>query len=274
MTFHWRFLLVLAALALAPELQPAHAAQPGDFQPGRQFFCTFAGTPADCGFFQQAKAPDRAVVAGIGRDGGRAVRLRTLPGDTHVYGSDRAERSDLALSEEASECAQGREAWWAHSVLFPDDYVPPPARGWGVVFDFHHTGRSGQANFHVDAAPEPVGLRLRGYGGAAVDGGHYEVELGPVRRNVWYDFVYHVRWSSGPDGYFIAWVNGAKKLEHRGPTLYAGMGCYLKLANYHSASGRPSSVLHDRVVRGSTPESVSLTPLEGVEFNTRLGRQP
>ena len=268
-TLSWR--LVLALAAVAPAMHGVQAAQPGPFQPGRQFYCTFVTSPADCGFFQQAKAPDRAVVAGTGREGGRAVRLRTLPGDTHVFGSDRAERSDLALSEEVTECSQGREAWWAHSVLFPDDYVAPLARGWGVVFDFHHTGRDGQANFHVDAAPE--GLRLRGYGGPVVNGGLYEVELGPVRRNVWYDFVYHVRWSSGPDGYFIAWVNGVKKLEHRGPTLYAGMGCYLKLANYHSGSGRPSSVLHDRVIRGATPESVALTPLEGVEAQVRVGVQ-
>jgi hypothetical protein len=47
------------------------------------------------------------------------------------------------------------------------------------------------------------------------------------------------------------------KLEHRGPTLYAGQGCYLKLANYHTpvcdpypgCTGPASSVIHDRVIR-------------------------
>ena len=55
--------------------------------------------------------------------------------------------------------------------------------------------------------------------------------VGPVVKDQWYDFVYHVKWSSGTDGYFQAWVNGVLKLDHRGPTLYQGYGVYLKLAN-------------------------------------------
>lgn len=260
------WLAALAALAAGLPVAPAARAQDAaaTARPAAEFFCRFWRSPSDCGFYHQAKAPGRAQLVRDPRTGGYAVRLRTEPGDSHVYGSGRAERSDLALSEEATACSEGREAWWAHSILFPDDYVAPPAGGWGVVFDFHHSGPTGQANFHVDAAPEPVGLRLRGYGGPVVDGGHYEVVLGPVRRNVWYDFVYHVKWSSGPDGWFTAWVNGVKRLEHRGPTLYAGMGCYLKLANYHSAFGRASSVVHARIVRGSSPEAVSLGPLEAL----------
>jgi hypothetical protein len=257
--------LLLAALAATLSwTQDARAQSESGYAPRPAFHCTFSRTPADCGFFQQAKSPARAMLLPLGRERGYAVRLLTEPGDSNVYGSGKAERSDLALTPEATDCTQGREAWWAHSVMFPDDYVAPPAGGWGVVFDFHHTGLTGQANFHVDAAPEPVGLRLRGYGGPKVDGGHYEVVLGPVRRNVWYDFVYHVRWSSGQDGWFRAWVNGVKRLDHRGPTLYAGQGCYLKLANYHSAFGRASSVIHDRIVRGAIAEAVALTPLEGV----------
>ena len=81
-------------------------------------------------------------------------------------------------------------------------------------------------------------------------------------RNQWYDFVYHVKWSSGSDGFMHAWVNGQKKLTHFGPTLYAGMGCYLKLANYHDPFGKASSVIHDRVRRGSSAADVSLTPLQ------------
>jgi hypothetical protein len=127
--------------------------------------------------------------------------------------------------------------------------------------DFHHTGSSGQANFHVDAMP--FGLRLRGYGGTQ-DANKYEVSLGPVVKNQWYDFVYHVKWSSGSDGFMYAWVNGVQKLAHKGPTLYSGLGCYLKLANYHDAFGSSSSVIHDRVVRGTSPAAVSLTPLQGV----------
>ena len=262
-------LVAIAAVVLGLLLYPAFEAG-GSKSPGAEFFCGFSVTPGDCGFSEQAKVPGRATLVKIARAGGRGVRLRTEPGDHDVAGSGSAERNDLALSEAATGCREGAEQWWAHSVLFPDDYVAPPqsrpggAWHWGVVFSFHHSGSKGQANFHVDAMPDPIGLRLRGYGGERVDAGEYEVVLGPVQKNRWYDFVYHVRWSSGPDGFFNAWVNGVPKLAHYGPTLYAGQGCYLKLANYHTGFGKPSSVIHDRVVRASTPEAVALTPLQGL----------
>lgn len=218
------------------------------------FSCSFESSPTDCGFREQAKVP-RATLVNVSREGNRAVRLRTESGDTNVNGSSYAVRNDLTLSQADTGCYEGAEQWWAHSILFPSDYVVPPS--WGVAFNFHHTGSTGQANFHVDAAS--FGLRLRGFGGTQ-DAGRYQVDLGPVVRNQWYDFVYHVKWTSGADGLFSAWMNGIHVLNHRGPTLYAGMGCYLKLANYHT--GGASSIIHDRVRRGSTAEAVAIGPLD------------
>jgi len=195
------------------------------------------------------------------------VRLHTEPGDSNVNNSGTAERDDLSTSQSATDCYEGHEQWWAHSILFPDDYVIPPAGAtwnWGVVMDFHHTGPTGQANFQVVSLP--TGLVFQGFGGPTVanspsDPGFYGASIGPVTKNAWYDFVYHVKWSSGSDGYFYAWVNGVQKLAHTGPTLYSGQGCYLKLANYHTAVGLPVSVIHDRVIRGTSAAAVALTPL-------------
>jgi hypothetical protein len=205
-------LLRSAAFALL-----AIAAWPAASQPVSgevRFFCSFENSPTECGFREQAKVPGRATLVNFGRHGGSAVRLHTEPDDTEVSGSRQWTRNDLTLRRSASYCNQGQEEWWAHSILFPDDYV---ASSLGVVMDFHHSGATGQANFHVDALPNPGGLRFRGYGGANVDGGRYMAPIGPIMKNVWYDFVYHVRWSSDSDGFFIAWVNGRKKLDHRGP---------------------------------------------------------
>jgi hypothetical protein len=237
-----------------------------------KFSCTFTATPADCGFEEQAKVAGRASIVSIGRDGGTAVRLHTKPGDTDVAGSSNSERNDLWLSQSESDGYEGREQWWAHSILFPDDFAIPTWQMY-VVFDFHHTGSSGGANFHVESDRVNGGLRFSGYGGPNVNGGNYTAPITDrIERNKWYDFVYHVKWSSGPDGYFDAWVNGVKKLSHRGPTLYTGQGVYLKLANYHTpvcnpypgCTGPASSVIHDRVIRGTSPLAVSLGPLEGV----------
>ena len=120
-------------------------------------------------FYEQAKAPRASIVSGVARDGATSVRLHTEPGDSYVFGSGAAERDDLSLSQAATGCYAGQEQWWAHSILFPDDYVAPPAPTpgnwtWGVVFDFHNTTNGGgQANFQINAMSD--GLSFQGYAG-------------------------------------------------------------------------------------------------------------
>ena len=230
------------------------------------FFCTFQSTPTDCGFQEQGKAP-RASIVGLGRDGGTAVRLRTEPGDNNVAGSGTMERNDLWLTEADTDGYEGREHWWAHSLMLPNDFAMPTWHVY-VLMDFHQTAGPGQANFHL--LLENGALAFRGFGGTP-GGGAFGAVIGTPQNNVWYDFVYHVKWSSGDDGFFIAWVNGVKKLEHRGPTKYTGQNVYLKLANYHTpvcnpfpgCTGPGSSVIHDRVVRGRSALEVSPVPLQG-----------
>ncbi|MDP2324958.1 MAG: heparin lyase I family protein [Gammaproteobacteria bacterium] len=245
-----------------------------DTRDGVTFSCLFRSAPTDCGFREQSKRAGRASLVNVA--GMHGVRLQTRPGDSSVRGSRDAERTDLALSQQASDCHQGREHWWAHSILFPDDYVAPPEStestwNWGVVVNFHNSAPGpGQANFQVMAMPvtaispdRPTGLSFQMAWGDQVSPSTYNATIGPVVKNEWYNFVYHVRWSSQSDGFFDAWVNGMKTMTYRGPTLYPEQGCYFKLANYHSAFGKPTSVIHARVIRGLTARAVSLGPLEG-----------
>ena len=249
----------------APGTPPGGSGGPTSTPTTASFSCDFPNTPTDCGFVLQAAATDRAMIVGPGRTGPTAVQLTTEPGDINLFGSGAAERADLELPPSSAYCNQGQEEWWAHSVMFPSGYVVPVldllVSNWGVVFDFHHTGPTGQANFQVVSLP--TGLELWVAGGATVvtgrtDPGFYRVPIGPVQFDAWYDFVYHVLWSSGSDGYFQAWLNGNQVMNFSGPTLYAGQSCYLKLANYHSALGLPVSVIHSRVVRGSSAAAVQL----------------
>jgi hypothetical protein len=262
-----------AGLSAAP-LPPAPISA-APISSAASFSCTFASSPTDCGFSEQAKVPGRASLVNFGRDGTTAVRLHTEPGDSNTFGSGTHERNDLSLSQQATDGYQGSEYWFAHSILFPDDFEIPPMStetswNWAAVFGWHHTASTGQGNFTVFVYPNtaitpnrPTGINFRGYGGTQ-DQGEFNAYVGPLVKNVWYDYVYHIRWSSGGDGFFEAWVNGVKKLSHRGPTLYSGLGVYLKPANYHTPTGNPSSVIHDRILRGSTALSVSPGPLEGV----------
>jgi Polysaccharide lyase/Carbohydrate binding module (family 6)/Bacterial Ig domain len=235
---------------------------------GADFFCSFENSPTDCGFREQAKVSGRAtLVDNPRRHGGKAVRLHTEPGDTNVSGSGtNGHRNDLTLGQVLTDCYAGKEQWWAHSLLLPNDFIAPS--GGAVIANFHQTGSFGQANFQIAARPD--GLTFYGAGGANVvtssdQPGVYIKKIGPIVKNQWYDFVYHVKWSSGSDGFMNAWVNGVQVVAHRGPTLYTGQGCYLKLANYHMPVGQGQSVIHDRVVRGKSAAAVSLTPLQGMQ---------
>ena len=138
----------------------------------QQFFCTFTTSPTDCGFIEQAKVPGRASIVPIGRDGTTSVRLHTEPGDNNVAGSGDMERDDLYLSVPGTADPlvfnQGEEHWWAHSILFPNDFAIPTWQMY-VVSDFHHTGATGQANFQINFqaqldTTQPGNLIFRGFG--------------------------------------------------------------------------------------------------------------
>src|SRR6266403_290410 len=255
--------IAVAIFVLAP---PPASAQ---ISPNATWSCTFANSPTDCGFYLQAAASSRATITNPGRDGPTAAELTTQPGDSGLFGSGTAERADVDLGISASYCNEGQEEGWAHSIMFPQSYVVPPAGAvwnWGVVFDFHHTGPTGQPNFQI--ASLPTGLEFWVSGGPTVvngptDPGFHRAAIGPVTKNVWYDFMYHVKWSSGSDGFFQAWLNGQQLMNYSGATLYVGQSCYLKLANYHTPLGVAIPVIHSRVVRGTTQAQVQLPSSPG-----------
>ncbi len=269
----------IVTLATAPPA-PAQPPPTQSFQTSAaDFACVFNALPA-CGFVEQGKVSGRASLTTLSRAGGLALRLHTEPGDTDVVYSGAMERDDVYLARPGTAdpemYGEGVEQWWAHSILFPDDFTLPTSYTGYVVFDFHNTGNApGQANFHVAFEPwdditQPGLMRFIGYGGAAAT--RYDAVIGQVQKNFWYDFVYHVRWSSASDGFIEAWVNGRLVLSHRGPTLYPGQNVYLKLANYHMpvcnwypgcVGDQASSVIHDRIMRGTTAKAVSAGPLEG-----------
>jgi len=250
-----------AAIFVLTPLQPAHA----QISPNAVWSCEFTNSPTDCGLYLQAAASTRATLVGPGRDGPTAVQLTTQPGDINIAGSGSNERADLTLSPSSTYCNQGQDEWWAHSLMFPPGYVPPPVASvwnWGALFDFHNSAAGGgQPNFMVYATP--TGLELHMAGGANTvnlpsDPGYYSIAIGPITKNVWYDFVYHVKWSSGSDGLFQAWLNGKQVMNYSGPNLYVGQSCYLKIANYHTALGVPVSVVQSRVVMAHTQADVQI----------------
>lgn len=246
----------------APTPVPTPAPQPA---PSYQFYCDFSRPWQDYGFTEHAKVPGRATLVKVG--GVSAVRLHTESGDNNVNGSNAAERCDLRLSNAASDAREGREWWFAHSVLFPDDFIDQPEStlstwNWGSVFNWHDDADDGgsQGPLQLMMMPRtaispdrPTGLHFQVYGGNSGNSRLGDFPVAPIVRNKWYNFVYHVKWTASAAGFADGWLNGKQFMAHKGPTLHAGNGAYVKLANYHSAHGKPSSVIHARVIRSAEP---------------------
>ncbi len=63
--------------------------------------------------------------------------------------------------------------------------------------------------------------------------GNKTYDLGPVEKDKWLDFVYHINWSYGSDGVVEVWKNGQKVVDHRGPNSYNDPGVpYFKFGIY------------------------------------------
>src|SRR5258708_39396501 len=82
-----------------------------------EYHCGFERSWSECGFTAQAKAADRVTL--VMRSGVPAGRLRTERGDEAIAGSGNAERADLALTTEATDCAEGKASSWGRSLLCP-----------------------------------------------------------------------------------------------------------------------------------------------------------
>jgi len=219
--------------------------------------CDFEGTY--CGMVEQSKVEPkrRSKFVAVARNGRQAIELTTLPGDDQVHGSGSWERDDLQLAASRDYCNEGDDEWWAFSVLFPDGYSESVL---GDVMDFHANSSHGQPNLNLVAKGDR--LILHGFYGDVDTPGEFQEDVGEIHRNRWYDFVIHVEWSSKEDGHMAVWVNGRRVLVHNGPTLYPHLACYLKLANYHVPTRKPSSIIFDRVIRGTSAAAVAPGKLE------------
>jgi chitodextrinase len=250
-----------AAPASAQLVTPT--ADPGNIS----YSCTFAVSAYACNMFEEsAVTPGRSTVVTPGADGSTSLRLHTEPGDNNVFGSNANERDDVSITQAMTNCYEGQTMWYAHSMLFPSDFVLP--NNWLVVFDFHNSSPGpGQANLEIDVGSNG-NMQFSGYGGVVPyptwRSPDYTAPIGTLQLNTWYNFVYNAKWSSNTDGFMKVWLNGNLILSYNGPTIYSGQGCYLKLANYHTPNGLPESVIFDRVVVGNTAASVTSMALQGV----------
>lgn len=194
------------------------------------------------------------VVRSPRHQGNYAARFIVRPGDNPLPGASGERAEAYAWTRES----EGKESWWKWSTYFPTGFRPNTGSAWNVFTQWHQTAHTcpSPVAFEVNAYGSPWKLRLH------VDGGSINLStcqpasertwnFAALRRNKWYTFVFHVRWSAKRSvGFVQLWVNGNIKIRKTYvPTLYAGQGVNVRQGFYRGKSSKTTVIYHDGLRR-------------------------
>lgn len=148
-----------------------------------------------------------------------SLRFELRKDDEPVSGSVRAEITGKGYKNE--------ERWYGFRMRLEDWEMDEAGEH---VIQWHPNDSRGSANLALWTSSGVYTLVISPHGN---DNRYYE--LGPVVPNVPVDFVFHVKWTRGKDGFIEVWKDGKyvtstqnnKTLPYRGITTWNG--CYLKL---------------------------------------------
>jgi hypothetical protein len=200
----------------------------------------------------QAERGDAVIVRSPVRQGHYAARFIVRPGDNPIgMSGERAEVYSLTAEKE------GTESWWRWSTYFPTGFRPNRNSSWNVFTQWHHTGEScpTPVSFEVNNYSSPARLRLRVWGGRLSSSCQPDSkrvwDFAVLRRNRWYNFTFHVKWSSAKStGFVQLWVNGLLKIpKTHVADLYRGQGVYVKQGFYRGRSNLTTTIFHDGLRR-------------------------
>jgi hypothetical protein len=200
----------------------------------------------------QADPGDATIVRSPVHQGRFAARFIVRPGDNPIGMT--GERAEVYWTTGEHE---GTESWWAWSTYFPTGFRPNPNSSWNIFTQWHHTGGTctNPVSFEVNNYSSPARLRLRVWGGRLASDCQPSFRrvwnFAILRRSRWYNFVFHVKWSSSRSiGFVKLWVNGRVKIpKTHVANLYRGQGVYVKQGFYRGSSRLTTTIYHDGLRR-------------------------
>jgi hypothetical protein len=191
------------------------------------------------------------VVMGNAREGKYAMRSRLTPQSPVKY------RTEVSIASEELDLQANTSYWVGISVKLDADYE-------GVT-GFTDTGMLFQAHYRPWLFPnpppgaQPFVLRHKFPENFLIHdevpgaGELYQAPRGPV--DTWVDWVFNIRLSATDAGFLVAWRDGQKVVDHKGPNHLAFFdqdGFYFKMGMYSSQyqkspmpSGASRTVYHD-----------------------------
>ncbi len=189
------------------------------------------------------------VVQEVAREGKRSLKATVVAGDNPIQAS--GNRNEIIRQTRE---APGSEYWYKWSVRFSSKF--PSVKTWQLFTQWHHDGCCGSPPVEFYVYGEEVRLNVGGSPGT-------QVWMTPLKRGVWYDFVFHVKWSPDPKvGFVHLYLNGKEVLK---PTPIATMFTekgqpvlnYLKAGLYRNESIKDTAWLYlDDFVMATRKEDV------------------
>jgi hypothetical protein len=149
----------------------------------------------------------------ITRQGSTAARFEINKSDDKIWGGHRTEMSQAQNTARA-------EGWYGFSQYFPDSYVSGSTGE--VIGQWHDQADEGE---HVDRSPSNTLLTgdgrikwmARWDADKIMDSGFSDgleyIDLGPIPKNKWIDWVIHIKYSHTNAGILEVWMNGEKVIE-------------------------------------------------------------
>mgnify|MGYP001013372935 CR=1 FL=1 len=194
--------------------------------------------------------PERLkVVTDVAREGKRSLKATVVYGDKPIIAS--GNRNEIIkMTREAP----GSEYWYRWSVRFGSNF--PSERTWQLFTQWHHEGNNGSPPVEFYVYGEEIRLNIGGSPGVIV-------WRTPLKRGVWYDFVFRVRWSPDPKlGLVELYLNGKQVLKPLPiATQFPGMRNYLKAGLYRNDTIKTTAHLYlDDFVIATTQADVMSLP--------------
>jgi hypothetical protein len=227
-------------------------------------FDAFEGD-AVAGFWRPGDAGSGRYVPGAivisneyARSGSRAVQVTVHEGDVEQPGDD-GQLTERAELDAGKRPVVGRDAWYGFSVLVPPAFPVVDTRL--VIAQWKQTG--------VDGSPI-VAQRYRG--------GEHQLSirrpdaflwkrysLPQIEPGAWIDMVYHLRFSTGPDGIVEVWMNGNQVVTYRGVTAFSTGErlIYSKIGLYRDRWKEPMTLYFDNYTMGESFEAVDPARFDG-----------
>lgn len=199
-----------------------------------------------------------ALEKNIKKVGNSAGRFEIKNNDPFIWGATRTEFSQSWRSARS-------EGWYGFSQYFPDSYATDPVAE--IVGQWHDKEDPGEAvarspSNSLQVANDRFRWQLRWDADRIMESGfsdgHIYIDLGPVPKNRWIDWVVHIKFSHTNTGVLEVWMDGKKVIDRQNmPNSYNDENFpYMKLGIYKWEWGNvPEKIMYWDEVRIGTENS-------------------